>query len=120
MKLFRSQYEYDTKSLVAGDTIAVGALLKLTSGKLELEATAPEYIAMQAGVEDDEILVHPINKNEEYSALLSADGSALVVGSVVTCTSAGLATATTTDGTFKILEFPGVKTAGGVVIGKFI
>ena len=121
MKLFRTKNEYDTKSFIAGDTIAIGSLLKLTGGKLELETSAPEYIALQAGVENDEILVHQIKKDEEYSAIQSADGSSLVVGSVVTVTNAGEVTATTDSGIFKILEFPnGVKTAGSLVVGKFI
>lgn len=121
MKLFRTQNEYDTTSFIAGETIAIGSLLKLASGKLALDNATPEYIALQAGVENDEILVHQIKKDEEYSAIQSADGSELTVGSVVTVTKAGEVTATTTNGIFKILEFQdGVKTKGGVVVGKFI
>ena len=51
---------------------------------------------------------------------LSAAGTALTVGSTVTITTDGEATATTTSGIFKIEEFLGGKAIGDIVVGRFI
>lgn len=123
MKLYKSQNEYDTEAYTNGATaLVVGAPVKLASGKLVAEAAAPTYVALEAAKANEaNILVHPIRKDEQYSAILSANGSSLNVGDAVTLTTAGLATATTASGVFRIEEFlDATKASGTVVVGKFI
>jgi len=123
MKLYKSQNEYDTEAYTNGNAaLVVGAPVKLSSGKLVADASAPTHIALEAAkVNEANILVHPIRKDEQYSAKLSANGSSLNVGDAVTLTTAGLATATTASGVFRIEEFlDATKASGTVVVGKFI
>lgn len=123
MKLYKSQNEYDTEAYTNGNAaLVVGAPVKLSSGKLVADAAAPTHIALEAAAANEaNILVHPIRKDEQYSAILSASGASLNVGDAVTLTTAGKATATTTNGIFRIEEFlDATKAAGTVVVGKFI
>lgn len=123
MKLYKSQNEYDTEAYTNGAAaLVVGAPVKLSSGKLVAEAAAPTHVVLEAAKANEaNILVHPIRKDEQYSAILSANGSSLNVGDAVTLTTAGLATATTASGVFRIEEFlDATKASGTVVVGKFI
>lgn len=123
MKLYKSQNEYDTEAYTNGNAaLVIGAPVKLSSGKLVADASAPTHIVLEAAKANEaNILVHPIRKDEQYSAILSANGSALNAGDAVTITTAGLATATTASGVFRIEEFlDATKASGTVVVGKFI
>ena len=123
MKLYKSQNEYDTEAYTNGNAaLVIGAPVKLASGKLVAEAAAPTHVVLEAAKANEaNILVHPIRKDEQYSAILSANGSSLNVGDAVTLTTAGLATATTASGVFRIEEFlDATKASGTVVVGKFI
>lgn len=121
IKLYRSKYEYDAVSFDNGSTaIGLGIPVVVTAGKLAASAT-PEYITLQPClVNEKDCIVHRINKDELYSMPLSAAGTALTVGSTVTITTDGEATATTTSGIFKIEEFLGGKAIGDIVVGRFI
>ena len=121
IKLYRSKYEYDTVSFDNGSTaIGLGIPVVVTAGKLAASAT-PEYITLQPCLTNEkDCIVHRINKDELYSMPLSAAGTSLEVGSAVTITTDGEATATTTSGNFKIEEFLGGKDIGDIVVGRFI
>lgn len=121
IKLYRSKYEYDAVSFDNGSTaIGLGIPVVVTDGKLAASAT-PEYITLQPCLANEkDCIVHRINKDELYSMPLSVAGTSLTVGSTVTITNDGEATATTTSGIFKIEEFLGGKAIGDIVVGRFI
>lgn len=121
IKLYRSKYEYDAVSFDNGETaIGLGIPVVATAGKLAASAT-PDYITLQPCLANEkDCIVHRINKDELYSMPLSAAGTSLEVGSAVTITTDGEATATTTAGNFKIEEFLGGKAVGDIVVGRFI
>ena len=121
IKLYRSKYEYDAVSFNNGSTaIGLGIPVVVTAGKLAVSAT-PEYITLQPCLANEkDCIVHRINKDELYSMPLSASGASLEVGSTVTITTDGEATATTASGIFKIEEFLGGKAIGDIVVGRFI
>ena len=122
IKLYKTQLEYDTEEFTnSSAAISAGIPVALSSGKL-VASTAPEYLTLEpCAASEERCLVHKIKKDELYSTILSADGSALNVGDAVTITSSGYATATTTSGIFKIEEFKdSTKASGSVVVGRFI
>lgn len=122
IKLYKTQHEYDTDGFDVGATsLSAGIPVALSSGKLVASAT-PDYVTLEpCDAGEANVIVHRIRKDELYSAKLSADGSGLNIGDAVTITTAGLATATTASGIFKIEEFKdATKASGTVVVGRFI
>lgn len=122
IKLYKTQHEYDTCEFDNGAlVIGAGVGVTLTAGKLAASAT-PDYVTLQpCDANETRCLVHEIRKDELYSTILSANGASLNVGDAVTLTTDGKATATKTDGVFKIEEFKdATKAAGTVVVGRFI
>ena len=104
----------------AAEAIAVGELLKLSSGKLTKASgtDAPEFVALGSGT-GVIIPVKRIYEDEVYQTTLSASGTSLNIGDKVTVASDGLrATATTTNGVFMVTEFIG-KGSGDKVNGMF-
>ncbi len=122
IKLYKSQHEYDTDEFT-NDSAAIGAGIPvvLSAGKLVASAS-PEYVTLEpCAASEERCLVHRIRKDELYSTLLSADGSALKVGDAVTIATSGYATATKSGGIFKIEEFKDTtKGSNSVVVGRFI
>lgn len=104
----------------AAEAIAVGELLKLSSGKLTKASgtDVPEFVSLGAGT--GVILpVKRIYEDEVYQTALSASGTSLNVGDKVTIASDGLrATATTTSGVFMLTEIID-SASGGLVNGMF-
>jgi len=122
IKLYKTQHEYDTEEFVNDSAaISAGIPVAISAGKL-VASTSPEYLTLEpCDASEDRCLVHRIRKDELYSTLLSADGSALKVGDAVTITSGGYATATKSNGIFKIEEFKDTTQASGtVVVGRFV
>lgn len=120
MKLNKTQHEYDTEELLVGENIVIGQPLAFSSGELVANATAPEYVSLASAKDGEMCLVHKIRKDEDYAAVLNADGSSLVVGDAVTIATNGKVTATKTSGIFRITQFGDSKASGEVVIGRFI
>lgn len=102
------------------EAIAVGELLKLSSGKLTKASgtDVPEFVALGSG-NGTIIPVKRIYEDEVYQTTLSASGSSLNVGDKVTIASNGSqATATTTNGVFMLTEIID-SASGGKVNGMF-
>lgn len=122
IKLYKTQHEYDTEEFT-NDSVALdaGIPVVLSAGKLVANAS-PEYLTLEpCAASEERCLVHRIRKDELYSTLLSADGSALKVGDAVTLQTSGYATATKSGGIFKIEEFKDtVKGSNSVIVGRFI
>lgn len=121
IKLYKTQLEYDTEEFTNDSAvIGIGMPVTLSGGKL-VASNSPEYVTLEpCAASEERCLVHKIKKDELYSTLLSADGSALKVGDAVTL-SGGYATATKSGGVFKIEEFKDTTHASGtVVVGRFV
>lgn len=104
----------------AAEAIAIGEVLKLSSGKLTKASgtDVPEFVALGAGT-GTIIPVKRIYEDEVYQTTLSASGASLYIGNKVTIASDGLrATATTDSGVFEITEFLGTG-SGDKVNGMF-
>ena len=104
----------------AGEAVALGEALVLSSGKLtKCGATAkPTHVAVGPAKED----VAPVIKVQDYmefETTLTAAGTSLVPGSVVTLHTDGMqVTATTTDGNATIVALYGTA-VGDTVVVKF-
>ena len=100
----------------ANEAIAVGELLKLSSGKLTKASgtDVPEFLAEGSG-NGTIIAVKRIYEDEVYQAPLSAAGTSLKKGDKVTIGTDGKTlTATTTDGVALITEILGTATGDKV------
>lgn len=110
----------------AGETIAVGTLLKVNNtGKVvkTTGTTAPVYYAMGKS-HDGKVNVVQVLKDMEFEAevVASEGANSLVVGNKVTIGSDGLTvTATTTSGVAEIVALPdgALAATGGRVIIRF-
>ena len=122
IKLYKTTHEYDTEEFV-NDSAAIGTGIPvaLSAGKLVASAS-PDYVTLEpCAASEERCLVHRIRKDELYSTLLAADGSALKVGDAVTIQTSGYATATKSGGIFLIEEFKDtVKGSNSVIVGRFI
>ena len=104
----------------AAEAIAVGEVLKLSSGKLTKASgtDVPEFVALGAGT-GVVIPVKRIYEDEVYQTTLSASGTSLNIGDKVTIhTDGAQATATTTSGVFELTEILN-SASGGKVNGMF-
>ena len=102
------------------EAIAIGEVLKLSSGKLTKASgtDVPEFVALGAG-NGTIIPVKRLYEDEVYQTTLSASGSSLNIGDKVTIASDGLrVTATTSSGVFEITEILS-SAEGGKVNGRF-
>lgn len=121
MKVYKTQHEIDTFELASTGTIALNIPVALTSAGVSANATAPEYIVIGKKTvptyTDAPVLVHPIRKDELYSAPLAASAT-LTVGTKYTINTSGEVTSTTTSGIFQVVEVKGTG-AGDIVIGRF-
>lgn len=104
----------------ADEAIALGEVLKLSSGKLTKASgtDVPEFVALGAGT-GVIIPVKRLYEDEEYETKCSASFSDRKIGDKVTINSDGLqVTATTTSGVFYITGIDGTA-SGSKVRGYF-
>ena len=107
--------------VIAGEALALGVLVKYSQGKL-VKATGtdvPEYVTLGTAVADKVCPVKRIHEDEVFETTLSVAGTELKLGDKVTiAANADSVTATTTDGTFEIIEMDGTA-VGSKVRGLF-
>lgn len=111
--------------VTAGETVAVGEALVLTSGKLTKcgATTAPQFIAMGRKKADDtnrRLAVCRVESNQVYETRITAAPTSLKEGDKVTLFTDGMqVTATTTSGVATIENLNGAKAAGDKIIVRF-
>lgn len=122
IKLYKTQHEYDTEEFTNSSVAITAGIPVVLSGGALVASASPEYVTLEpCAASEERCIVHRIRKDELYSTLLSADGSALKVGDAVTIATSGYATATKSGGNFRIEEFKDTtKGSNSPVVGRFI
>ena len=89
----------------AGEVLKAGQAVSLSAGKLVKNASAPVYITLAAGVQDQKTPVARINSDQLYETNITASTVGLNVGDKVTLDSGATAvTATTENGIATIVS----------------
>lgn len=112
--------------VTAGEAVAIGEALVLTSGKLTKcgATTKPEFIAMgdkAASAEDRKLAVARCAPNQLYGVPVTAAPTGLKPGDKVTLNTDGLqVTATTTSGVITVESIDGATAAGDEIVVRIV